>query len=179
MECIACTACADACDEIMVKVNKPKKLISYNSISQKGVVFLKPRVLVYGLIILVSIIVLTTNVARRSPYYASLLRAKDIPYQILNDGKILNHLKIHILNQSKAPQEFEIMLPEDLKGKGITVTVPNQTILTEAGAESTVHFFVMFPREVLNQGALEVSFTINEKLTGIIEQKIVTLSGPI
>ncbi len=179
MECIACTACADACDEIMVKVNKPKKLISYNSISQKGVVFLKPRVIVYGLIILVSIIVLTTNVARRNPYYASLLRAKDIPYQILNDGKILNHLKIHILNQSKADQEFDILLSDDLKGKGVVVTIPNQTIATEAGAESTVHFFVMFPRDVLNQGALEINFTVFEKRTGISEQKFVTLSGPI
>lgn len=33
LECIACTACIDACDEIMEKVKKPKGLIAYNSIS--------------------------------------------------------------------------------------------------------------------------------------------------
>jgi polyferredoxin len=31
LECVNCTACMDACDEVMVKVNRPKGLIRYDS----------------------------------------------------------------------------------------------------------------------------------------------------
>ena len=179
MECIACTACADACDEIMTKVNRPQKLIGYNSISEKGIKWFKPRVLVYGLIIIVCAVVLTVNVAHRNPFYVSLLRAKDIPYQILNEGQVLNHLKLHILNQTKVGQEFEVKISEAFKDIGIIVTVPNQTIVTAAGAESTVHFFVMFPKQILVRGALPVNFQIKEIHSGTIEQKALSLSGPI
>ena len=33
MECVNCTACMDACDEIMDKINKPRELIGYTSIA--------------------------------------------------------------------------------------------------------------------------------------------------
>jgi polyferredoxin len=31
LECIGCTACIDACDDIMIKVGRPKGLIRYDS----------------------------------------------------------------------------------------------------------------------------------------------------
>jgi len=34
MECINCTACMDACDEIMTRIQKPEGLIRYTSIAQ-------------------------------------------------------------------------------------------------------------------------------------------------
>ena len=33
MECIACTACIDACDLVMEKIKKPKGLISYTTLA--------------------------------------------------------------------------------------------------------------------------------------------------
>ena len=56
MECINCTACMDACDEIMTKVNKPTKLIGYTSLAElegRKRKPIRPRVLVYTAIFVV------------------------------------------------------------------------------------------------------------------------------
>jgi cytochrome c oxidase accessory protein FixG len=54
-ECIACGACVDACDEVMDKVGSPRGLIRYatqNSLEGKPTRVLRPRVLVYGALLL-------------------------------------------------------------------------------------------------------------------------------
>ncbi|CAM2067241.1 cytochrome c oxidase accessory protein CcoG [Sulfidibacter corallicola] len=55
MECVNCTACMDACDEMMEKVKKPKGLIRYTSIANlEGRIrrFLRPRVIIYAMLVL-------------------------------------------------------------------------------------------------------------------------------
>ncbi len=59
LECIACTRCIDACDEIMTKLNRPKGLIRYASINDLKKIpskLLSPRVFGYGILLLVIIV---------------------------------------------------------------------------------------------------------------------------
>ena len=54
-ECIACGACIDACDAVMDKVGYPRGLIRYstqNAIDGKPTRVLRPRIIVYGVILL-------------------------------------------------------------------------------------------------------------------------------
>lgn len=56
MECIGCAACIDACDEVMTKVERPKGLIRYDSfagLEGKPTRWLRPRTIVYGVLMLV------------------------------------------------------------------------------------------------------------------------------
>lgn len=53
MECVNCTACMDACDEIMEKINKPKGLIRYTSeaaLESRPRRFMRFRTLAYTMI---------------------------------------------------------------------------------------------------------------------------------
>ena len=63
LECLGCTACIDACDDIMVKVGRPKGLIrydSFNGFAGKGHRWLRPRVYAYLLFSLLGVTALVT-----------------------------------------------------------------------------------------------------------------------
>ena len=56
LECVNCTACIDACDEVMEKINRPKKLIKYaslNGIENKTKFKITPRMMLYSVILVV------------------------------------------------------------------------------------------------------------------------------
>ena len=56
LECVNCTACIDACDEVMDKVNRPRKLIKYasiNSIERKTMFRFTPRAIVYSVLLFI------------------------------------------------------------------------------------------------------------------------------
>jgi len=79
-ECIACGACIDACDEVMEKVGYPKGLIRYstqNSIDGKNTRVLRPRILVYGAILLALMVGWGFGVSHRDPLIAEVLRDRN------------------------------------------------------------------------------------------------------
>ncbi len=102
-----CTACIDACDEIMDKVGSPKGLIRFTSKAQlagKPSGILRPRILVYLALIIVVTAALAITTSQRNPIQITLLRAKDTPYRLTNlengSKAAINHFKLHIGNQS-------------------------------------------------------------------------------
>src|SRR5690554_2274873 len=55
MECIACAACIDVCDQVMEKMDYAPGLIKYtteNMLEQQGSKVMRPRIIVYGLVLL-------------------------------------------------------------------------------------------------------------------------------
>lgn len=149
MECIGCTACIDACDEIMAKVNEPPGLISYNaSVPRNEIQYLRPRILVYLSLILVCCTGLGYNLYQREPFNVLALRAKDSPYQISTDGKILNHFKINLHNQSHLDQDFEISLPNNTQMQMTQVAAKHEV---SSGETKDVHVFISFTPNILNE----------------------------
>src|SRR5512136_2172683 len=55
MECVHCTACMDACDAVMDKIQRPRGLIRYaslNGIERGEKLRVTPRIVAYSLILL-------------------------------------------------------------------------------------------------------------------------------
>src|SRR4029453_5963314 len=72
-ECIACGACVDACDEVMDKMGFARGPIRYttqNAIDGKQTKVLRPRILVYGSILLALLLAWGWGVGHRSPLIA-------------------------------------------------------------------------------------------------------------
>lgn len=129
LECIACTACVDACDEVMRRQKKNPGLIRYaseNELSSNAVpaiesqsvsslfagasksqsfwkLFARPRVLInFGLLLLCSI-GLAWAIAGRPDIEWTLIRAVDTPYQVIGSGaeaEVINHFKCDLRNQA-------------------------------------------------------------------------------
>ena len=134
LECINCTACIDACDDIMIKVNRPKGLIkyaSYNSIL-KGIKFkLSPRIVGYSFILIILMVVLTTMLLTRSDIETTILRTPGILYQETEQGVITNLYNIKIINKTfeKMPIKLKLEHPAgQIKMIGGDINIPESEI---------------------------------------------------
>lgn len=182
MECIACTACIDACDDIMKKVNKPKGLIAYRTLNGIPFKIFNFKTTVYGILILISIVGLAFNLNDRGAVNIAILRAIESPYTILENNdkraQILNHFRMHLINQTDADLSYKIFLSEaDIK-LGLKLTIAQNPIFLKAKKSQTAHMFVQFDSQNLSaQGQLKTKIYIQPEQGDVIDREV-TLIGP-
>ncbi|WP_423148144.1 cytochrome c oxidase accessory protein CcoG [Rubrolithibacter danxiaensis] len=111
LECINCTACIDACDMVMIKLNREPRLIGFKSEDeiQTGNPF-KPgkRIYGYAAVLIALLSVLTILIVRRTDVETTILRAGGTLYQIRNDGTVSNLYNAELINKTNHPLDFEI-----------------------------------------------------------------------
>ncbi len=149
MECVGCTACIDACDEVMDKVGFKRGLIRYaseNEIANKKPFHFNNRMKAYSgllgfLIILMSVLVFT----RRS-IDTYVQRAQGQLFQEIEQDKISNLYVAKIINKTSREQEVEVKL-EGTDGE--IKLVGKEKHLLKPESVNEVEFFI-----VLNKNAL-------------------------
>ncbi|MCC7258444.1 MAG: cytochrome c oxidase accessory protein CcoG [Gammaproteobacteria bacterium] len=101
-ECITCAACIDACDSVMDRFGYPRGLIRYttqNAVQGKAQHLVRPRVVVYGTLLLVLAAAFLASLAWRAPVRLDVLRDRNALYRELADGQIENVYPLKILNK--------------------------------------------------------------------------------
>lgn len=132
LECVNCTACIDACDEVMVKIEKPKRLIRYASldgITSRGGFRWTPRIVMSGLLFIVLAGFLTGMVVSRRSIDVTVLRTPGMFFQEQPDGRVSNVYDIHVLNKTFEPAVLTLKLqnvPGDINAIGDLLSVPPQ-----------------------------------------------------
>jgi cytochrome c oxidase accessory protein FixG len=131
LECVNCTACIDACDEVMLKIGKPKGLIrfaSYNSIKDGIQKIITPRVIGYSAVLVLLLGVLSFTLATRSDVETTMLKVPGTLYQRSADGYITNLYNVEFINKTfeSISLETKIESPatatlERADGKGIVI----------------------------------------------------------
>lgn len=123
MECISCEACIDACNEIMFKINRPKGLIRHDSIegfAGKKTRWVRPRTVVYLLLLCIGITVAAFAVSGIQPMDLSVTRMTGTAYVVDKDA-VRNQFMVRLLNKESVPQVVEISVtggPESLERVG-------------------------------------------------------------
>lgn len=117
LECVNCTACIDACDDVMIKIGKPKGLIrfaSYNSIKDGIQKLFTPRVFGYSLVLIVLISLLSFTLFTRSDVETTVLKVPGTLYQKTDDGFITNLYNIEFVNKTfeELPLTLKVESPE-------------------------------------------------------------------
>ncbi|MBN8510038.1 MAG: cytochrome c oxidase accessory protein CcoG [Burkholderiales bacterium] len=116
-ECIGCAACIDVCDGVMDKMGYPRGLIRYDtenglaqhlSRGQEWRRVLRPRVIVYTLILLLLVAALGAGLVLRSPIRVDVVRDRASLARIVDDGYVENVYRLHLMNASEAPQRYRI-----------------------------------------------------------------------
>ena len=119
MECVGCTACIDACDSIMDKINRPKGLIRYaseNSIANGESLHYSTLMKLYtGLCVLV-LCVLSVLLITRRDIDATIMRTPGILYQERGNDSISNLYNIKMINKTIKTEQVRIRLTDE-KGK--------------------------------------------------------------
>jgi cytochrome c oxidase accessory protein FixG len=182
MECIACTACVDACHEVMTKIKKPVGLIRYTTLAElKGFqrMNLRPRTVAYALLLLAAIGGLTFSLSRTDFMEAIVLRAVDTPYQVIpgeSGAMVVNHFRLDLSNQTGRTQVLTLQLGQPELDAKFSLAMAMNPITLPDSAKQRVDFFLKFPASALQHGSRKLTlFLSHEAEKREIE---VTLVGP-
>ncbi len=105
LECVACTACADACDDVMRRIDRPQGLIRYTS--EEAVRTGQPnalswRVKAYAVVWLVLLATAVTLIVRRPPMDVLILRQPGTLQTTLDNGDVSNFYNVQVINRTKS-----------------------------------------------------------------------------
>jgi len=116
-ECIGCAACVDACNSVMDKIGAARGLIRYtteNALTNKLSVAeirkraLRPRVLIYGAILSMIVIVFVTALTMRTPLKLDVIRDRGAMGREVEDGMIENVYRLQIMNTTEQAHQYRI-----------------------------------------------------------------------
>ncbi|HXC59249.1 MAG TPA: 4Fe-4S dicluster domain-containing protein [Steroidobacteraceae bacterium] len=112
-ECIACGACIDGCNQVMDKLGYPRGLIRYstqNAIDGRPSRVVRPRVMVYGALLLLLVGGWGWGVAHRKSFLIEVLRDRNALYRVLGDGSVENDYTLKIVNKADHAVRFHVSL---------------------------------------------------------------------
>lgn len=164
LECINCTACIDACNEVMEKVGFPKGLIRYATEDEidKGDKFkFTMRMKAYTLVLAALVVFLGFLLYNRGAMEAKFIKPAGSTYFIVG-SQITNTYNYTLLNKSNKDQEVIFKVLE-----------PKHGVIVYGGTSD-----IKMKRDKIVKGTINISFPINEitstkqKLTiGVYDKK--------
>lgn len=169
-ECIACGACIDACDDVMDKMGYPHGLIRYstqNAIDGKHTQVLRPRILVYGFILLGLLVAWGWGVTHRTELIAEVLRDRNALYHEIGDGQVQNSYTLKLVNKGGQDHRYRITVETPTQG----IALEGGETITQVDAEQVVSVPLRIIAPDTVRGRHEVVFHI-ESLDGASRQTI-------
>lgn len=167
MECVGCTACIDACDEVMLKIDRPLGLIRYASENEiaKGTKFkFNSRMKAYSFVLALLSVLMIFLVATRNSIDTYISRAQGQLFQELPDGKISNLYTAKIINKTNQ-QELISLKVEDHNAEVKLVSQKETTLKKEAINELT--FFIIMDKKEVTKRSTKLKVAVykgNEKI---------------
>lgn len=158
MECIACTNCIDACDEIMTKIDRPKGLIRYsseNELKGKTHTFFTLRSLLYGIVSIAFVAIFFTFLYRSTSLSFQIYRGTENPFQVVTntDGTktVINHFTLKISHQGEKQYQLLFQIRDPELRKKITIVTPMVPFKVKV-AEAKTPIFFRFDPSILSNG---------------------------
>jgi len=164
-ECIGCGACADICDTVMDKVGYARGLIKYSTqhaIEQRWTRsqtlrhVLRPRVLIYTVILGAICLGLLVSLALRTPLKVDVVRDRGVMARIVAGGQVENVYRLQLMNATESAQNYRITVSGL---SGLTVTSEN-LVSVDATESRWVGVRVQMPYDAAPAGSHPIQFEI-------------------
>ena len=150
LECVNCTACIDACDDVMIKIGKPKGLIrfaSYNSIKDGIQKLFTPRVFGYSMVLIALVAVLSITIFSRSDIETTVLKVPGTTFQKTEDGMISNLYNVEFVNKTFEDIKLEVRIESPAQAQLEKVGDQNVVVPGE-GLLKNVYFIRIAPEHI-------------------------------
>jgi cytochrome c oxidase accessory protein FixG len=177
MECIHCTQCMDACDAVMDKIGRPRGLVRYTSREELAGAarrLLRPRVVIYPLLLVVAWGALGVALARRETAEVTLLRGIGVPFTILPDGEISNQMRIKIANRGTEERAYRLELAN---AEGLTLVAPDNPLRVPPDRLVETTAFVVGDDDAIPGGMRDVILRVDDG-AGFVAEKPWRVLGP-
>ena len=167
-ECIGCAACVDVCNGVMDKMEYPRGLIRFdtqNAMQAGGkrqalsARILRPRVLIYGVILLAIVSAFMASLALRTPFRVDVIRDRGALARQVEDGQIENVYRLQIMNAAESAERFRV----EVDGLNGVQSSPTQTVTVDSAQARWVAIDVRVPAataSALSPGAHPVRFIV-------------------
>ncbi|MDR2121972.1 MAG: cytochrome c oxidase accessory protein CcoG [Flavobacteriaceae bacterium] len=119
LECINCTACIDACDEVMIKTGLPTGLIRYaseNMIENRTGFKFTPRVIAYTLVLTVLVSVCTSLLFVRSNVETKFLKEVGTQFT-LEDDVVVDGYQFIFINKTTETKNLNVKVLHPKSGE--------------------------------------------------------------
>jgi len=137
-ECISCSACIDACNFVMDNMGYDKGLIRYTTqheLEGKKTRVLRPRIFIYGAILLTLFAGLTYSIVTRVPLDLDIIRDRNQLYRETEDGLIENIYTLKVLNMDSRQHQYRLSA-DGINGLEMILEQPE--IIVESGTVADI-----------------------------------------
>lgn len=175
LECINCGLCIDACDDIMVKVDRPKGLIAYDTDSAVAAraqgetpqhKLLRPRTLYYAVTLTLVSAAMIWGFLGRKDLDVHALRDRNPAMVRLSDGAVRNGYTLKIANRGFEPTTVEVRFTGITGARLRSPGQPADDLLkieVEPNQVTPVRVFVTVPYEQIGAGQHDAAFEVHAR----------------
>lgn len=178
LECVNCTACIDACDDVMIKIGKPKGLIRYasvNSITNGIQKLINPRIIGYSFVLIALMGILSFALITRSDVETTVLKISGTLYQ-REPGLITNLYNVEFVN--KTFKDLKLNIKVESPATAQIFKVDRKSIVVPAEGIATSVYFIKIPEKDITSARTVVMLGVYEN--GIQLEKIkIKFIGPV
>lgn len=181
LECTNCTACMDACDAVMTKINRPTGLIRYDSMtgieSSRRKIF-TTRVYAYTAVLIALLALDVFLIARRGSIETIILRSPGQLYQQKDDTHLTNLYTYTLIN--KTAKDLPVKLQAATAGAVIQI-VGKEPVSIAKGEKIEGAFFIEMPADQLKGRKTPVKIEVisDGKKIDEVETNFMGPSGPL
>ena len=164
MECIHCTACIDACDSVMIKLDRPINLIGFrseNELSGGKRRIIRLRTVLYSVVLAALVAVFVIRIALREDIQTVILSSGILPVKVELAGTPVIHqtIKLSLINRTGEQRTATLLLPAEL---GATITTQSNEIILPPNHRVEVLASIDVPLTRYVGDRIETTLTIRE-----------------
>lgn len=179
LECVNCTACIDACDDVMVKIGKPKGLIrfaSFNSIKDGILHLVNARVIGYSLVLVALLSLLGFALLTRTDVETTVFKVSGTLYQRTENGNITNLYNVEFVNKTFSEKSLQLKV-ESPATATINRVDGNLFVVPAEGMLKSICFITIPATEIMNARTVVIVGVYNGG--ELIETIKVKFIGPV
>lgn len=178
LECVNCTACIDACDEVMVKVGLPPGLIRYateEEIENEAPFKFTGRMKAYSVVLLLMLGFLGFLLSNRGTMEAKFIKPAGSTY-FVRDGQITNIYNYTFLNKSNKDQLVTIKIMEPANGTVTLSTADKILLKKDQITKGTVN--ISFPEKEIKLSKQKVKIGVYDQKGELLDTFETYFEGP-
>jgi ferredoxin len=180
LECIQCTACIDACDQVMEKVHKPINLIGYfteNEIEKKIPFRIRAKGIAYFGLWAILFTVLGFLLLNRTPVETVILRTPGNTGMVNGVHRVANLYNFEVVNKTFKTQKVEF---RPSRKEARLVWVGKEGFELEAQQVQKGSFFIEFEgsEKTSLTAPLEIEIVTNGEVSDVVKTRFFYLPDP-
>jgi cytochrome c oxidase accessory protein FixG len=170
MACIGCGLCIDACNSIMDKMELPRNLIAYDSLSDQAALarkepppplrLFRPRTIIYATLLLVAGAAMLVSLATRAHLDVTVQADRAPLFVRLADGDIQNGYTMKISNKFREPAQYEIRIEGIDRLNYKIVGREGEPIVVKGDSVGTFRLLLRVPRAALSRKSTPIDIEV-------------------